>query len=68
MDSFDTVMDKLTKIFAFKYEVMTKDVSFIIRGKAVHILVDGKVKQSFSFKELHAFVLCTKNLEIIKGL
>ena len=68
VETFKTVTDKLTRIFAFKYQVMTKDISFIFKGKVLHVLIEGKIKQSFSNGTLHAFCLSETTLEVYRGL
>lgn len=44
--------EKLERLFAFKYEVAKSDVALVIRSYAIHVLVNGKFKETISFKQL----------------
>ena len=43
---------KLERLYAFKYEVAKSYVALVIRNYAIHVLVNARLKDTISFKQL----------------
>lgn len=49
--------EKLERLFAYKYEVAKSDVALILRNAALHILIDGRLKETITFRQLARFAI-----------
>lgn len=39
-----SMLNKMQRYYAFKYEVPLNDIAFVIKGLNINIMVDGKLK------------------------
>lgn len=46
IENLASSLDKMQRFFAYKYEVPKADIAFIIKGQAINVLVDGKLKET----------------------
>lgn len=54
-ENFSDVIAKLDRYFAYKYKVMTKEVTLMTMNKRLHVLISGKLKESVHLKEIKEF-------------
>ena len=46
IEQLDRMLNKMERYFAFKYEVSKESIAFVIKGRGIHVLVNGKMKES----------------------
>lgn len=66
IENMISVMTKTERYFAYKYQVEKENVALIIKGKAIHVLIDGKVKESITPKHLLVLGIDEQNLSVKK--
>lgn len=52
IDNLTKNLEKIERLFAYKYEVSKEAIALIIKGKNIHVLVDGKCIESFRPEQL----------------
>ena len=55
IENFKSNVDKIERYFAYKYEVSKDEVALIIKGKNIHVLIDGKLMESIRPDQLLSF-------------
>lgn len=66
IDNLTANIEKIERYYAFKYEAPKQSIALIIRGKIIHILVYGKIKESITPDQLLLIGIDEDKLEIIK--
>ena len=52
IDSLIANLAKIERLFAYKYLVAKEDVALIVKNKAIYVLINGKLQESFRPEDL----------------
>jgi hypothetical protein len=66
IDNLKANISKIERLYAYKYECPKDSIALIIKGKNIHVLVDGKVQESIRPEQLLLVGLNEETLEIQK--
>jgi hypothetical protein len=64
--AMEIMLDKMQRYYAFAYEVPKESVAFVIKGQNIHVMIDGRMKESIIPKYLSYLGIHEETGEIIR--